>query len=166
MINIIVAVSENNVIGKDNDLIWHISNDLKRFKKITLGHPIILGRKTFESFKNKPLPNRHHFVVSSQENENTDQVTWVKSLEEGIASAQAMDDEIYIIGGGNIYHQSLELADKLEVTRIHKEFDGDTFFPEISDDFVCIVDEKHWDEAVDFTYSFRTYLKRKHLNKV
>lgn len=166
MINIIVAASENNVIGKNNDLIWHISKDLRRFKKITSGHPIILGRKTFDSFQNKPLPNRHHFIISRDQHENSEQVTWVNSLEKAIELALALDEEIFIIGGGNIYQQSMPLADKIEMTRIHKDFEGDTFFPQIPDDFICIRDEKHWDESVDFNYSFRTYLKREYLNKI
>ena len=160
MINIIVAVAENNVIGKDNQLIWHISRDLKRFKKLTLNHPIIMGRKTFESF-GKPLPNRIHFVISSQENEDNYQVKWVNSLDEAISKAQALDEEIWIIGGGQIYEQSINMADKLEITRIHKDFEGDTFFPEIPENFECISDEKIWEENLPFSYSFRTYLKSK-----
>lgn len=166
MINLIVAVSENNVIGKNNELIWHISEDLKRFKRITLGHPMIMGRKTFESFNSKPLPKRHHYVISSQENENSEHVTWVNSIEKAIALAKYLDDEIYIIGGGSIYRQSIQLADKLEITRIHENFDGDTSFPEIPEDFICIIDEKHWDKSVPFEYSYRTYLKRQHLGKI
>lgn len=160
MINIIVAVSENNVIGRDNQLIWHISEDLKRFKKLTLGHPMIMGRKTFQSLNSKPLPQRHHFVISRQEHKDSKQVTWVKSLEEAIAKAQELDSEIYIIGGGMIYEQALPLADKLEITRIHKHYDGDTYFPEIPDEFECIEDEKHWEEKLPFEYSYRTYINK------
>lgn len=160
MLNLIVAVSDNNIIGRDNQLIWHISSDLKRFKKITLGHPMIMGRKTFESFGSKPLPQRHHFVISRESHENTHQVTWVKSLEEAISQAQKMDDEIFIIGGGSIYEQSIHLADKLEITRIHKHLDGDTYFPEIPGYFECIQDEKIWEEDLPFEYSFRTYINR------
>ena len=161
MINLIVAVSENNIIGRDNQLIWHISEDLKRFKRITLGHPMIMGRKTFESFGSKPLPKRHHFVISSQVRENTEHVTWVKSLDEAIEKAQELDNEIYIIGGGSIYEQSIHLAHKLEITRIHKHFDGDTYFPEIPEYFECIEDEKHWIESLPFEFSYRTYINRK-----
>lgn len=165
MINIIVAVAENNVIGRDNQLIWHIPDDLKRFKRITLGHPMIMGRKTFASFGNKPLPKRHHIVISREDHDNTEQVTWVKSINEAIELATSMDDEIYIIGGGNIYKQTIDLADKLEITRIHKSFDGDTFFPEIPEEFTCIQDEKHWKEDVDFAFSYRTYVRKNDENR-
>lgn len=157
MIKLIVAVAENNVIGKDNQLIWHISNDLKRFKRLTLHHPIIMGRKTFESF-GKPLPKRKHMVISRQEKEDTEQVFWVTSLEQAIEKAQTFDDEIYIIGGGSIYEQSIQLCDVLEITLVHKTFEGDTFFPDIPENFRCIEDEKHWEKELDFAYSFRTYV--------
>lgn len=157
MLKLIVAVAENNVIGKDNQLIWHISNDLKRFKKLTMGHPMIMGRKTFESF-GKPLPKRKHIVISRTEKENTDQVIWVKSLEEAITVAKTFDDEIFVIGGGMIYKQIIDKVDVIEITRVHKEFNGDTFFPEIPSHFNCIEDEKHWDDKSEISYSFRTYV--------
>ena len=163
MIIILVAVAENNVIGKDNQLIWHISRDLKRFKEFTINHPIIMGRKTFESFQ-KPLPKRIHIVISSRTRENTEQVIWVKSLDEAIEKAQQLDDQIYIIGGGSIYEQVMKLADKLEVTRIHKNFDGDTYFPNIPDNFECVSDEKIWEKDLAFSYSFRTYVNRDKFN--
>ena len=159
MINLIAAVAENNVIGKDNQLIWHISNDLKRFKRLTLNHPIIMGRKTFESF-GKPLPKRIHIVISRSPKENTEEVKWVKSVEEAISEAKKLDEEIYIIGGGTIYEQSIDLADTLEITRVHQNFEGDTFFPAIPENFSCINDEKHWEDDLPFTYSFRTWVKK------
>lgn len=159
MIKSIVAVSENNVIGKDNQLPWHISRDLKRFKKLTMGHPMIMGRKTFESL-GKPLPGRIHFVISSNPRENTEQVKWVSSLNEALGMAKKLDAEISIIGGGTIFEQSMDLADVLEITRIHRDFEGDVFFPEIPGNFECVSDEKIWENDLDFAYSFRTYVRK------
>lgn len=161
MIHLIVAVAENNAIGKDNDLLWYIPQDLKRFKLKTMNHPIIMGRKTFESFGGKPLPKRHHIVISSQENDNSEQITWVKTVQEAIEQAKVLDNEIYVIGGGTIYRQTIDLAEVLDITRVHATFDADTFFPEIPEKFKCIEDEKHWDESSNLDYSFRTYVLKK-----
>ncbi|MXV38903.1 dihydrofolate reductase [Flavobacteriaceae bacterium Ap0902] len=158
MIHIIAAVAENNAIGKDNQLLWHIPRDLKRFKKLTLNHPIIMGRKTFESFGSIPLPKRQHIIISSSDKENTKQITWVKSLREAIEKGKELDDTIYIIGGGSIYEQAMEFAQQLDITRVHAKFDGDTFFPPIPERFICIEDQKNWENDLPFTYSFRTYL--------
>lgn len=160
-ITIIVAAGENNAIGKDNDLIWHLSDDLKRFKALTNGHHIIMGRKTFESFP-KPLPNRTHIVITRQENyQAPDGVIIVNTLEDALDAARK-DPQPFIIGGGEIYKQSMAIADKLEITRVHHSFeDADTFFPEINHDLWIETkrelrkkDDKH---AYDFT--FLTYVK-------
>ncbi len=161
-LTIIVAAGEDNAIGKDNDLIWHLSNDLKRFKKLTSGHHIIMGRKTFESFP-KPLPNRTHIVITRQPNYKVpSEVIVVNNLEDALDAART-DAQPFIIGGGQIYKQSMHLADKLEITRVHSTFDGaDTHFPEI--------DSSKWkevsrithdaDENHDYAYSFITYERR------
>ncbi len=161
-ITIIVAAGENNAIGKDNDLIWHLRDDLKRFKKLTSGHHIIMGRKTFESFP-KPLPNRTHIVITRQKNYKVPEgVIIANSLEEAIVKSKA-DKQPFIIGGGEIYKQSMSIANKLELTRVHHSFeDADTFFPE--------VDSSVWeeisntfhdkDENHEFAFSFITYERR------
>ena len=161
-LTIIVAAGENNAIGKDNDLIWHLSDDLKRFKRLTNGHHIIMGRKTYESFP-KPLPNRTHVVITRQDNYKVpDGVIVVNNLEDAI-DASRNDNQPFIVGGGEIYKQSMTLADKLEITRVHESFEGaDTFFPEI--------DPIMWEEASNVyhdkdenhkhAFSFITY-KRK-----
>lgn len=156
MINIIVAVSENNIIGKDNDLIWHLPKDLKRFKQLTTGHPIIMGRKTFESF-GKPLPNRPHFVISKNPKPNTEQIFWFTNLEDALAEAQKLDDEVFVIGGGTIYNLALPFADKLYITFVHDIYEGDTSFVDIDYDQWKLVknetvraDDKH---SVDFTFA-------------
>ena len=160
-LTLIVAAGENNAIGKDNDLIWHLSNDLKRFKSLTNGHHIIMGRKTFESFP-KPLPNRTHIVITRQTDYKVPSgVIVVNSLADAIDAAKS-DNQPFIIGGGEIYKQALALVDKLEITRVHAIFENaDTFFPEIDNTkwqeinrTTHNVDEKH-----AHAFSFITYLK-------
>ncbi len=128
---LIAAAGENNGIGKDNDLIWHLTDDLKRFKELTDGHHIIMGRKTFESFK-KPLPNRTHVVITRQQDYKVpDGVIVVHNMEDALDVARC-DQQPFIIGGGEIYKQALSLADKIELTRVHHTFESaDTFFPEV-----------------------------------
>ena len=161
-LTIIVAVGENNAIGKDNDLIWHLSNDLKRFKKLTNGHHIIMGRKTFESFP-KPLPNRTHIVITHQKNYNApSDVIIVNNLEDAIDAALG-DDQPFIIGGGEIYKQAISIADKLEVTRVHDTFENaDTFFPEIEDSLWKEINRTTHDadENHKHAFSFITYVRR------
>jgi len=157
-LTIIVATAENDAIGKDNKLIWHLSDDLKRFKDLTNGHHIIMGRKTFESFP-KPLPNRTHVVITRQKNyEVPNGVIVVNSLADAIDASKS-DTQPYIIGGGEIYKQALLIADNIELTRVHHNFDADTFFPKIdsaiwkeSNATFHDKDEKH-----KYPFSFITY---------
>lgn len=161
-INIIVAKAENNVIGNKNQLIWHLPNDLKRFKQLTTGHPIIMGRKTFESI-GKPLPNRTNIVITRNTVWTAEGIVTVHSLEDAIQLASRSDSEIFIIGGGNIYQQALKLADVLEVTEVHQDFDGDAHFPEIDlNQWQETFREKHpTDEKHSIEYSFVTYIRKK-----
>ncbi len=129
-ISIIVAVAENQVIGFDNHLLWHISEDLKRFKSITLGHHVIMGRKTYESV-GKPLPGRINIVVSRKENYKVEGCLVAKSIDDALELAKE-DSEVFIIGGGDIYKQALPLTEKIYFTRVHAGFPGDTFFPELN----------------------------------
>ena len=160
-LTIIVAAGENNAIGKDNTLIWHLKDDLKRFKKLTSGHHIIMGRKTFESFP-KPLPNRTHIVITRQNNYTVpDGVILVNSLANAIEAAKD-DTQPFIIGGGEIYKQALLFANKIELTRVHHEFEADTFFPDIdksvwkeADNVFHSKDDEHAHE-----FSFLTYVRK------
>ena len=160
-LTMIVAAGENNEIGKNNDLIWHLRDDLKRFKDLTSGHHIIMGRKTFESFP-KPLPNRTHIVISRQlDYQVPEGVLVVNNLEDALALAKN-DAQPFIIGGGEIYKLAMPYASKIELTRVHSNFDADTFFPEI--------DMTQWketantfhkkDENHEYEFSFLTF-KRK-----
>jgi dihydrofolate reductase len=130
IISIIVAVAENNVIGNDNKLIWHLPKDLKHFKETTTGHYIIQGRKTFESF-GKPLPNRTTVIVTRNKNYKAEGCIVVNSLQEALDIA-INEKEVFIIGGGEIYKQAMPIADRIYLTKVHQSFEGDTFFPEIN----------------------------------
>ena len=160
-LTLIVAVSENDVIGKDNDLIWDLKNDLKRFKALTSGHCIIMGRKTFESFP-KPLPNRTHIVITRQQDYKApDGVIVVNSLEAAIEKAK-QDANPFIIGGGEIYKQGLNLVDTIEFTRVHHSFEGDTFFPVRSETIWKEIDRifHKKDDLHKFDFSYITYKRR------
>ncbi|HCQ14264.1 dihydrofolate reductase [Flavobacterium sp.] len=160
MITLIAAAAENNALGKNNDLIWHLPDDFKRFKAITSGHYIIMGRKTFESFP-KPLPNRTHVIITRQKNYNPENCIVVNSLEKAIEICPK-DEDVFVIGGGEIYQQSIAIADKIELTRVHSTFEADTFFPEIDTTIWELVQEEFHpkDEKHLFDFSFQTYLKK------
>ena len=157
----IAAVAENNALGKNNDLLWHLPNDFKRFKEITSGHYIVMGRKTFDSFP-KPLPNRTHVIISRQNNLEKEGCIVVQDLEKALAVCPKNED-IFIIGGGEIYKQFMPFADQLDITRVHNSFDADVYFPEIdpetwelTTEIVHLKDEKHL-----FDYSFQTFVRKK-----
>ena len=160
MIILIAAAAENNALGKDNDLIWHLPDDFKRFKALTTGHYIIMGRKTFESFP-KPLPNRTHVIITRQKNYHREGCLVADSLDAAIAMCPKNED-IFVIGGGEIYQQSIAIADKIELTRVHANFDADTFFPEIdSKKWQLVAEDYHKkDEKHQFDFTFQTYLKK------
>jgi dihydrofolate reductase len=128
-ISIIVAVAENQVIGYNNQLLWRLKEDLQRFKGLTMGHHIIMGRKTYESV-GRPLPGRTNVIITRNKDFKADGCLMVGSLDEAIKVANS-DSEVFIIGGGEIYNQSLPIADKIYLTRVHASFPGDTFFPEL-----------------------------------
>jgi dihydrofolate reductase len=155
IISLVVAVSSNNVIGKNNQLIWHLPADLKHFKQITTGHTVFMGRKTYDSI-GKPLPNRRNVVISRSVTE-IEGCEVAPSLEDAL-QLSSEEKEVFIIGGAEIYRQALPLADCIYLTRIHQDFDGDTFFPQIDlhlwqetkrEDFLP-------DEKNKFSYSFIT----------
>ncbi|MBK0370654.1 dihydrofolate reductase [Flavobacterium agrisoli] len=159
MIILIAAIAENNTLGKDNQLVWHLPNDFKRFKELTSNHYIIMGRKTFESFP-KPLPNRTHVIITRQSDYKAAGCIVADSIENAIALCPKTGD-IFVIGGGEIYNLAMPFADVIEITRVHEKFEGDAFFPEINPNEWLLVesepnskDEKH---AYDYTYE--TYVR-------
>ena len=161
ILELVVAVDEQGGIGKNNQLLWHLPADLKHFKEITTGHPIIMGRKTFESFP-KPLPNRTHIIITRQADyEVPEGCIVVSGLPEAIAICPK-NEEVFIIGGGEIYKQSIDVANKLELTRVHTTIEADTFFPEINpEQWELVFEEPHpKDEKHAFDFTFQTYLKK------
>tara|TARA_B100000508_G_C11423992_1_gene259848 strand:- start:255 stop:737 length:483 start_codon:yes stop_codon:yes gene_type:complete len=160
MITIIAAAGENNELGKNNDLVWHLPDDFKRFKQLTTGHHIIMGRKTFESFP-KPLPNRIHIVITRNPEYQKEGAVVVASMEEALEKAKD-DDQPFIIGGGEIYSIGLPFAQKIELTRVHGSFDADTFFPEIPlTDWQLAEEEFHpKDEKHQYDFSYQTFLRK------
>ncbi|NGY38615.1 dihydrofolate reductase [Flavobacterium sp. XN-5] len=160
MIIMIAAASENNALGKNNELVWHLPNDFKRFKSQTSGHHIIMGRKTFESFP-KPLPNRTHIVITRQENYNPEGCIVVNSMEKALEKCPS-NEAIFIIGGGEIYNLGLPFSDKIELTRVHYTFEADAFFPEIDPrDWELVNSEfQPKDDKHLFDYSYQTYVRK------
>ncbi len=158
LLSAIVATSENNVIGLGNQIPWHIPEDFKHFKRTTMGNPLIMGRKTLETLPGI-LPGRPHIVITRQDY-HKDGVTVVHSIEDGIKAAKQMnDEEVFIIGGAEIYKQSLPLWDRLYLTRIHKTYDGDAFFPEV-DISEWIIKEECRSSQDDLEFTFYTLDRR------
>lgn len=156
----IAAASSNNALGLDNKLLWHLPDDFKRFKEMTTGHYIVMGRKTFESFP-KPLPNRTHIIITRQKDYLVPGHIVVDSLEKAIALLPENENS-FIIGGGEIYRQAMEYVDRIELTRIDEILEADTFFPEIDNSKWQLIheefhpiDEKHFHQ-----FSYQTFIKK------
>ena len=162
MLSIIVAVAKNNVIGKDNKLIWHLPEDLKRFKRLTTDHTIIMGRKTFESL-GRVLPNRKHIVLCNDAEMNIDDenVEVIDSIDK-LEKYENSEEENFVIGGASIYKLLLPKANKLYITKINQEFDGDVYFPEIDENEWKIVEREQGikDEKNPYDYEYITYVRR------
>lgn len=161
-ISFAVAASENNVIGKDNQLLWSLPNDMKFFKNTTWGMPVIMGRKTFDSL-GKPLKGRTNIVITRQKDWTADDVIVTSSLEEAIKAAADTDaNEAFVIGGGEIFRQALPVTTKIVLTRVHTEIEGDAFFPELDPDTWEM--EWHQDHEADekhaYAYSFQIWRRR------
>ncbi len=161
-ISIIVAIAQNNAIGKDNQLLWHIPEDLKRFKALTTGHTIVMGKRTFESLPIRPLPNRRSIVISDVPGEQIPGCEMASSIEEAISKMEE-GRENFIIGGGMVYRQFMPLAHKLYLTIVHKNFEADTFYSDI--DYTQWTEIASEDvkasESLGFNYSYLTFERRK-----
>ena len=159
LITIIVAAAENNIIGNDNKLIWHLSDDLKHFKELTKGHHVIMGRKTFESMP-KALPNRTNVIITRKKDYFAENAIVTNSLDEAI-KLTSDDPQPFIIGGGEIYKIALNISDRIELTRVHHNFDGDTYFPDIDSIISAEINstEKKNDDKHKYDYTFITYEK-------
>jgi dihydrofolate reductase len=154
MLSIIVAIAENYAIGKNNDLLWHIPEDLKRFKRLTIGHTIIMGKKTYESLPKRPLPGRRSIVITDDPKDQFEGCITVLSIDEAIKQSDP-SVENFIIGGASIYRQFLPLADRLYLTKVHRSFDGDVYFPEIDFNEWKLISKEDFpaDQHNDFSYS-------------
>ena len=159
-ISIIVAMSNNNVIGINNTLPWHIPQDLKRFKSLTMGNPIIMGRKTFESMP-KALPNRTNIILTKKKDYQPEGALVVNTVEEALTLVEE-DAQPFIIGGGEIYRLFMEKCDRIELTRVHHDFDADVFFPSIDTSKWAIVNQEDILATGDqpYNYSYLTYEKK------
>ncbi|MEX0986654.1 MAG: dihydrofolate reductase [Bacteroidales bacterium] len=160
-ISIIVAIAENNAIGKENRLLWHLSDDLKRFKKLTTGHTVIMGRNTYLSLPNGALPDRRNIVITDKPDETFDRCIMAYSMDEALELA-GEKDECFIMGGGMVYGQMLPVAGKLYLTKVHKAFDADTFFPEIDYSEWNEVESEFVDEGGknEFPHTYYLYERR------
>jgi dihydrofolate reductase len=159
-LTIIAAASTNNVIGFNNKLIWNIPNDLKRFKELTLGHSVIMGRKTFESLPN-PLPKRRNIIITKNKDYSRNGIEVTSNIEDAIDLCKG-DSQPFIIGGGEIYSQTIEIVDKIELTRVYKDYQGDAFFPDIPRDKFELTNElvNYLDDDSSTKYSFLTYIRK------
>jgi dihydrofolate reductase len=166
IISLIAAASTNNVIGKDNKLLWHLPNDMKFFRNTTWGMPVIMGRKTYDALAGEPLPGRHNFVITRNGSwdPHNEKVKVVNSLAGAVEAAGETDaKEVFVIGGGEIYQQSMAIADKIYLTRVHTVVEGDAYFP--------VIDETLWqltsnldfpiDEKHAYAYSFQLWERKK-----
>ena len=162
MISIICALAENNAIGYNNDLLYHLRADLRRFKALTTGHTVIMGRRTFESLPKGALPNRRNIVISSNINRDWPNVEVFASLDEALL-ASASDDEVFIIGGASVYRAAFPLADRLCLTHVHATPEqADVFFPEFDEsEWKCTFSESHEaDDQNDKPFTFADYVRK------
>jgi dihydrofolate reductase len=149
IISIIAAMAENRVIGRENELPWNLPSEHRRFREITMGHPVIMGRKTFESIGH-PLPGRKNIIITTQQGLSPEGCTVVHDLQEGI-KACGDADEVFICGGESVFREAMPLADRIYLTIVDEEFDGDAFFPEIPDDFVEIERKQFEDDILPYS---------------
>ncbi|MCX6247960.1 MAG: dihydrofolate reductase [Bacteroidetes bacterium] len=162
MISIIVAIAENYAIGKNNDLLWHIPEDLKMFKRITSGHTVVMGKKTYLSLPFRPLKNRENIVITDSPADVFEGCTLVYSIAEAMEKCNA-EEENFIIGGASVYAQFLPFTDRLYLTWVNKKFEGDVFFPEIDFEEWEIISREDFplDEQLGFSYSYIVYDRKK-----
>jgi dihydrofolate reductase len=162
MISIIVAISEDLGIGKDNDLLWHISEDLKRFKRLTFGNTVIMGKKTWESLPRRPLPGRKNIVLTDDPQECIDCSVTAYSIVDALSKCEK-GEEIFVIGGGSVYRQFIPIADRLFITHVHRKAPADVYFPEIDPDLWQVTEKEEFNitESNSIPYTYIVYERRK-----
>ena len=160
MIIMIAAAAENNALGKDGKIVWHLPNDYKRFRRLTTGHHIIMGRKTYESLQ-KPLPNRKHVIITRQKDYRAEDCIVVDTMQKAL-DACPKDEDSFIIGGGEIYTIGISFADKIELTRVHGTFEADAFFPEIKEEQWKLENSEfnEKDDSHNYEYTYQTFIRK------
>ena len=158
-LSIIVAMAENLAIGKDNDLLWHLGSDLKRFKRLTMGHPVVMGRRTWESLPKRPLPGRRNIVFTQNPDFEDEGAEVVHSVNGLFKALKDCNDEVFVMGGASIYQLLLPFTNKLYVTRVYREFDGDVFFPviDMSEFNLVSLSDPMFDEESGLDYAYEEY---------
>jgi Dihydrofolate reductase len=162
IITLVVAAAKNNAIGKDNKLLWHLPNDMKYFKNVTWGMPVVMGRKTFEAL-GEPLKGRKNIVLTSQKDLKKEGIITIRKFEDAILLAKEMDvKELMVIGGGEVYRQVIDKAHRIHMTRVNAELEGDTYFPEIDPKTWLMVSEKSYpaDDRHQYSYSFQVWERK------
>lgn len=165
LISFVVAAAENNVIGKDNQLLWNLPNDMKFFKNTTWGMPVVMGRKTYDSMGGKPLAGRTNIVITRQADWQAEGAVTVGNLEQALEAGAATDaKEVFVIGGGEIFRQALPQARKIYLTRVHTNIDGDAFFPEIRNGEWELLSQLDFpaDDKHAYAYSFQVWQRKGH----
>jgi dihydrofolate reductase len=162
MISIIVAIAEDNGIGYKNELLWHLPEDLKRFRKLTLGHTVIMGKKTWESLPKKPLSGRKNIIITDNPLERFEEGITAYSIEDALMKCEE-NDEIFIIGGGSIYRQFMPIADRLIITQIHKKAPADIYFPVIDPEIWKPIDKEEYtqDDNTHIPYTYIIYGRKR-----
>ena len=158
-LSIIVAIAQNGAIGKNNDLLWHLGSDLKRFKQLTMGHPVVMGRKTWESLPKKPLPGRQNIVMTNNPDFEAEGATVVHSVNGLFKALKDCDEEVFVMGGAAIYEALLPFTKRLYITRVYRDYDADVYFPTIDMSEFTLVKfgEPMYDEESGLDYAYEEY---------
>ena len=158
-LSIIVAIAQNGAIGKDNDLLWHLSGDLKRFKRLTTGHPVVMGRKTWESLPKRPLPGRRNIVFTQNPGFAPEGAEVVRSVNDLFRALKDCDDEVFVMGGAAIYRLLLPFTRRLYITRVYRDYEADVYFPTIDmSEFTLVsLGEPMQDEESGLDYAYEEY---------
>ena len=161
-LSIIVAIAQNGAIGKDNDLLWHLSGDLKRFKQLTTGHPVVMGRKTWDSLPKRPLPKRQNIVMTNNPDFAADGATVVHSVNDLFNVLKDCDDEVFVMGGATIYKALLPFCQRLYITRVYRDYEADVYFPTIDmSEFTLVsLGEPMQDEESGLDFAYEEYERK------
>ncbi len=166
-LSIIVAIAQNGAIGKNNDLLWHLGSDLKRFKQLTTGHPVVMGRRTWDSLPKKPLPGRQNIVMTNNPDFEAEGATVVHSVNELFKALKGCDDEVFVMGGAAIYEALLPFTNRLYITRVYRDYEADVYFPTIDMSEFTLVNlgEPLYDDESGLDYAYEEYDRKPTMGK-